>query len=546
VEYLVRLGAALLGLLPVLAVALVVRPPPALVRPLLAIAAAGAATRTLLPDVLLHIQNDDVALVAAARTGDLSLLPPSHSGHGTLLPLLGFGDIDGAFLVARFFSAGLPALGLLLAWAWLADRRLATVVGVLLLLSPPALIYSGGITAYLPAACAFTAAVTLGIVPRGLAARAGATAVLLFAALLKPEFLLLVPAHAALCVAHSRAPGRVFEAIPAVLVAVAIAIGTPEYLVDFLSASRKVENATPGFLTSKIIDYLAVGLLLLIPPFLPLKVAFLKGLRDRRMRPLQAFTFAFAGLFVLSHSSWNLNQWRHALLYLVPLLIAASPVVLDWWDKRAVSRSARGWLVLLVVFNLVGFARYSRVAGDPRQAALEALRGADLPPGSLVLYAAHGQDLDPRTTLRAATDLPILPLSELVPDCPAGAEFDRITRRARDVDTRRKGGDPAVEPIGPGDPAACREQLVAARELWTQHPAVALFVDHAPAMQRNPLIEALQRLSPRVPVAAEHHREEALLLAAELLGLDGIDPFTPAVHRSSGLVYAGGPVSWRP
>ncbi len=531
-----------------LAWALVRLAPPDRRAPLTKLVLLAAATRLLLPDALLHIQNDDLALAAVAAGAPLAQLPASHSAHGLLLPLLRIAPgllgtgIDAATCIARFFGVLLPVLGALLAWRH-ADRRAGLLVGGLLLLSPVAWPYSSAVTAYLPAAVGSTLALWAGAAAldrhRPLLLGLLGTFGLAFAAALKPEFVLLIPS-VALALIWGRGRRAWFVLIAAGVAASVIAL--PGYLDSFLeNGGGRTERVSAAFLARKALEWGAIGWLLLTPPVLPLKLAFLRG--ARQAKPLALFVLLWSGLYLLSESSWGLNQWRHALIYAAPLLTVAAPVLLRWADRRAL-------VALFVLLQLAAFVQIGVALRAPEQRALSVLRQRPPEPGTVILYARHGQDLDPAALLAAAGSGDVLALDDVAPPgCAEGAALRRVALRTRAVDLARKrvlgpvglhsvaelSRDLLALESGPaGDEAAalrlesdqlrsyanprrCAEQAARSRTLLAPYDRVLLFVDPAPLDGRSWLESIASEHVESVVLPPEFNRWESFELASTWL-----------------------------
>lgn len=504
----------------------------------------AAALRLLLPDALLHIQNDDLALVAVAAGAPIDRLPASHSAHGLLLPLLRLAPgvlgtgIAAATGVSRFFGVLLPLLGALLAWRH-GGRAPGLLVGVLLLFSPIAWPYSSAVTAYLPAGVGATLALWAGAAALddrrpllGLLAVGG----LAFAVGLKPEFVLLLPT-VGLALAWGR--GRWALAVLLGVAAASAVLLLPGYADSFTAnAGGRTERVDAAFLARKLLDWGVFGWLLITPPVLPLKLAFLQGVR--RNPPLAVFVLLWSALYLLSESSWGLNQGRHALIYAAPLLAVAAPVLVGWGSRR-------GLLILFVVLQLAAFGRIGAALVAPEQAAITALRARPPRSDTLILYARHGQDMDPLPLLEAAGVGDVLALDQVAPPgCAEGAALRRVGIRAQAVDLARKRGlgeaglqrvvdlsrdllaleaGPAAEEAAAlrlqsdrlrsfANPRRCAEQAPAVEALLAPYSQVLLFVDPAPLDGRSAFEAFAARHLDSVVFPPEFNRWEPFELAS--------------------------------
>ena len=328
--------------------------------------AASLLTRIWVPFVPLHVQTDDLRLVATARGAPGIDLAGSNSADGLILPLFRgalalWGDnLDSAFLVGHVTGILLPVLALVLAWQWLRDSRQAATVAVLVLISPVAWIYSGAITAYMPAAALFAASLIVAMTAagdsgRGVSVVATASASLLLpCVLLKPEFLVLLPIHAWLASLGTRRPVLL---LPAVAVTITVAVFSAPYLSDFWSKVAYRTDPIGVAWTGHLLVYAVLGILLLNPPFLPLKLAFLSSLRrprGRDLRSLQVACVALLAVFSLAKGSVGFNQWRYSLIFLVPFSLVIAPTLLRWWDTRPRTFGTVAALGAVLVFNIGG------------------------------------------------------------------------------------------------------------------------------------------------------------------------------------------------
>ena len=449
----------------------------------------------------------------------------------------------------------LPPLGALLAWRH-AGRRAALLVGGLLLLSPVAWPYSSAVTAYLPAAVGATVALWAGAAAldgrRPALLGPLATLSLALSAGLKPEFILLIPS-VALALAWGRGRQAWFVGLGALAASVVLLL--PGYADSFLvNGGGRLDRADPGFLARKLLEWGVIGWLLLTPPVLLTKLAFLRGARHRG--GLATFVVAWSGLYLLSESSWGLNQWRHALIYLAPLLTVAAPVLLRWSARR-------GLVVLFVVLQVAAFGLYGAALTTPEHTALAELRSRPAEADTLVLYVRHGQDLDPRALLTAAEAGDLLALDDVAPPgCSEGAALRLVHVRTQAVDLARKhrpgpvelgtideltaglavlSTSPAADRAGAlraeaeqikssVDPDLCREQAESSRALLAPYRRVLLFVDPAP-LDEDSWLETL---------AAEHlgdmvlppafHRWEQFELSSIWLG-PAVTGRSPGLHE---------------
>ncbi len=413
------------------------------------IAAVAAASRLLLPGALMHMQNDDLVLVATARALPGWEIPSSHSMHGLLLPLfhtafsLWGNGIDALFWLNRMCGWLLVPLTYLFAWQWSAQRRVAIAAAVFMLLSPAALAMSGAISAYLPTAACFTAALCLAIWAQqskaiALFAIPISTAFLLLSALLKPEFLALIPAHAVIVggfawhKGHHRRLALLLALTPAFLSALILMNGYQAFLAD-------LGNITRGRLGQ---DRVPFGLnklsILLNPPLLPFKLLFLYGLFFRfrsRDLPLYLALLPLMALFLLATQPYGMNHWRYALLFLTPFSVALAPELVWLWERRHEKwpRVVLAILALFLVFQ--GYRIYLSEMFNQRNQALEIVRDYHPQPRTLALYASYGQDRDAGAYLSAAGHVDHLALTELWPSCcPADRTLENIALRNQLLD----------------------------------------------------------------------------------------------------------------
>ena len=313
----------------------------------------------------------------------------------------------------------------------------------------------------------------------------------------------------------------------------------PGYADSFTAnAGGRTERVDAAFLARKLLDWGVFGWLLITPPVLPLKLAFLQGVR--RNPPLAVFVLLWSALYLLSESSWGLNQGRHALIYAAPLLAVAAPVLVGWGSRR-------GLLILFVVLQLAAFGRIGAALVAPEQAAITALRARPPRSDTLILYARHGQDMDPLPLLEAAGVGDVLALDQVAPPgCAEGAALRRVGIRAQAVDLARKRGlgeaglqrvvdlsrdllaleaGPAAEEAAAlrlqsdrlrsfANPRRCAEQAPAVEALLAPYSQVLLFVDPAPLDGRSAFEAFAARHLDSVVFPPEFNRWEPFELAS--------------------------------
>lgn len=419
-------------------------------RPFLAISALSVATRALTPLVPMHIQADDLRLVATVRGIEGFTVQGFNSVHGLVLPLFRgalslWGDnAHSAFMVAQVAGVLLAPLAVLLTWQWFRNETWPLAAGVAVLASPVAFAYSGAITAYLPAAALFSLSLILSLLARGLPVpgravlHAAAGGALLVAALLKPEFLLFVPAHAVLVWSQweKRGVARLEPVLVPVVVLVLLVLFWSPYLGDFLDTSRgrgaNLSRKNPG----NVLIYPVLGFLCLNPPFLPLKLMFLRSFRRleaSQARWLRWFVVGFASIYFLSTQGVGFNQWRHSLAFTVPFFVALAP---ELWrlkeDAVAGVRRARWLLVAIVVCGLAGYGAYAIYIQGKRD--LQVLSTSPLDERTLVLYVEHPRDLSPSHALAASGTAAFLPLEALWP--PGSEAWSTMQRADLRIDAR--------------------------------------------------------------------------------------------------------------
>ncbi len=428
-----------------------------LLRSFVPVGVISLLTRALVPFGLLHTQTDDLRLVSTVRGIPGFDLSGFNSEAGLVVPLFRFFmGIAGDNLIsmqAASLLAGvlMPPLVLLIGAYWFRDVRYGRWAAIPLIISPAAWAFSGAISAYMVAATIFAASLAAGVIardcrfPARLALLILSTLLLFTASLLKPEFLLLIPVYGLLIHAAWDGTGRLPRMLvllaPAVVLVV-IAVFFLPYIKDFLYASAGRRNGIDGVLAERLITYFVVGFLLLNPPFLPYKAIFIKGLirpAAKGVRALQIAAMSLASIYVLSVSSFGMNQWRHALIFLVPFHLAVAPEICQAVNAR---RNPRVKLLLaaILVFDLAGFAFYAhnvKTNSDIVTPFLESHVDAE----SLVLYAPQQFDMNP-ANLFASLGVPrSLPLDELWPaTCVEWRRQKLVGLRTRAVDILNSAG----------------------------------------------------------------------------------------------------------
>ncbi len=443
-------------------------------RAFLPLTALSLLTRALTPGGFLQVDADDVHLVAVARGLAAS------DGQGSITPALlwlyeaaqslGPG-LSAAFLPARAAGLLLPPLGFLVAWCWWRDRRLATVTGLVLLLDPMLLSWSGAVSAEVPAAAASVAALALALAAsarprRGVLLLPLVAGLYGLAAALRSEWAVLGVLGAMLVVLQPGAASRVGRGIAAAACILGAGLGAWSNVATV--AASRVEQLRPG----SVLTYLLVGVLLVNPPYLPWKLAALWGLRGPRARavlPLLAFCAVMLLAYATAVSSQGMHHWRYAHAWVAPFAVAAAPVLLDLWQRRS-ARRPRLWLAALAASWVFGLVGWGLALGTARNQDARALREAAplLHQDTLLLYSPTPHDRSPRAVIQAIggpdAAARAAPLDALWPaTCPPAAALRRaleaIERREAER-TRRQtsAASPASE-----DPAACAAALPALR-----------------------------------------------------------------------------------
>lgn len=567
---------------------------PPLARALLLIGGASLVTRAFVPFVPMHTQTDDLRLVATARGVEGFTVNGFNSDAGTILPVvrlamgLAGDNLEAAHLPSFLAGLLLAPLALLLGARWFRSVRLGAWTAVPLLLGPAAWAFTGAISAYMIAAALFAASLLAGVEAGRQRGPARAVlllvsgAILLVTSLLKPEFLLLIPIHGVLLVVSWRASGEQrgwpVALAPAAAVLAVVMLAFYPFLDTFFDRTQGRLRRAEGLWLQRILEYAFLGFLVLNPPFLPWKLVFIRSLfrpADLPLRALQATTLALASLYVLSGGSTGFNQWRHALVFLVPFHLAIAPEL----DRLAASRRSvafRALALALVLGDLIGYAVYADQVGI-RMNPAGPFRAAGLDDRALVLYVPHGQDQDPSSLFAAAGVPNSLPLDALwPPSCPEGADQRLIEVRTSARNLTNRLGDWAEDPAcevgthfrdvrtldqdfdwlraclpamdrgtldtmvdatarirGAVDPALCARELEATTAMLRPFDRVFLFVDRAI------VDEELDRLG------REYVRREALDLAANRLELESpLQATRPNLIEVRRVTAAGKPDLW--
>ncbi len=441
-----RAGALAVAVAAIAVLGVAVRRKSDLSRAVVLVGGASVVTRAFVPFALMHTQTDDLRLVAAARGIEGFTLDGFNAPSGMILPVIRFamrlaGDnLEAAYLPSFLAGLLLPTLALLLGAAWFRSTRAGVWAAVPVLVSPAAWAFSGAISAYMIAATLFAGALVAGVLAgqrRGAVQAVllvAAAVLLLVSALLKPEFLLLVPVHAALMLAAWRASGgrwRLSSLVPAVVVSLILVVAFRPYLAEFLVTALRRGKGPEGVWLERVLEYTLLGFLVFNPPFLPWKLVFLRSLfrrQDLALRALQAATLSLVFLYVLSGGTFGFNQWRHALLFLVLFHVAIAPEIIRLIESRR-HWGVRLFVILLVLGDLAGYATYAswiRFRTDPTGP----IRAAGVDAATLVIYAHHGQDHDPSNLLAAAGVPRSLPLDSLwPPSCPEGRDQALVALR---------------------------------------------------------------------------------------------------------------------
>ena len=400
-------------------------------RPFLVISALSVLTRALTPLVPMHIQTDDLRLVATARGVEGFDVEGFNSMSGLVVPLfrgalaLWGDDIHSAFMVAQVAGVLLPPLTVLLAWQWFRNETWPIAAGTAVLVSPVAWAYSGAITAYLPAATLFALSLVLSLlarnlsVPRRLVLHTASGAALLAAALLKPEFVFFVPAHAVLVTSRWEARGlRRLEplVVPAAVTAILLFYWAP-YLDDFFDTIRGRSASVGRKRPSSFVIYAILGFFCLNPPFLPLKLMFVRSFRGpeaSQTRWLRWFVLGFASIYFVSMQPIGFNQWRHSLAFTVPFFVAIAPNLWRLKEEIAAGRwRARLFLAHAAAFGLAGYGAYAVQAMSKQD--VQALSARPRDARTLVLFLDHPRDLSPANALAVTGTASFLSLEELWP-----------------------------------------------------------------------------------------------------------------------------------
>lgn len=482
---------------------------------------ASILTRAVIPLRSIHTQYDDYRFVA--KTYDLANYDLRHQLTVTgafdelirVSALISGESLQSAFGPAQVCGILLPSLICIAAYRWYGSVRVAGVAAALAVVSPTLLTLSGSLEAYLPAATFFAGALAVSLPPAGrewcnAPWRIGLSAgLLLLAGLMKPECLLLLPAHAVLCLSadgrgDETAENRWVRALPAALAAFVCVGYFGDYVGTFVVAgSGRVEVAREDGWWSSVV-YATAGFLLLNPPFHPVKWYFLRGLG--RPTSLHLVALALASIFLLSRQSIGFNHWRHAVLFEVPFLLAVAPVVAA---RR--SRALWGLIVASSLVALVAWAIYVQPRVSSKWAS-----DIDTRSRTLVVYSSGDGDYDAEALLALRGGWDVVHARALFPpQCTFSRAITRLYwfgwsdafsllprpgidgRPILDVlvriDALPSWSDPwiAAEPdqlvlsIG-WDAAACSEGLESAARALEDYEQVLLFVDRYAATGDRP------------------------------------------------------------
>ncbi len=512
------------------------------------------STRAIVPHLLLHIQTDDLQWFVVARDGvsaypfaDLHSPPLALFLLRWIIALFGNG-LDSAFHPGFVFGVLFPVSAFWLAWRYYGSQRIALLVGLGTLLSPVAWMYSGGITKYLPMAVLFCWAVVAqlwALSHRHLGWKLLASGFSVFflglALCLKQEFIILAPAY--LLILWGRMATKPEDTqsrwdlfLPVLLAGIALLgaawMQTGQASVPDLTVQRVARTwHKPWFHVALFLG----AWLLLNPPFLPFKLLFLASLRKPVLtsaRPWQVLGIAFSLLFVLSSRFVGLNQWRHSLLFMVPMYMASVPFFLHWWP-RTTKVLRLGFIALLLIAWGIGYGIAFEQMGNNRQQSQALLQGMENNPKRLVVYIDHPSDLSAEFPLLAANRTDAIPLTELFSSsCPAWSNLamtyhlssvdestaTRMIQKLRSlksstaplewtemapkwVDGGNKRFDYLLKDLQQcqrmSKPECCRLDLPAMRTLLKGYDEILLFVDAA-WIGNTPWFNHLS------PVAAEH------------------------------------------
>ncbi len=429
---------------------------PALGYSLLVVSIASGVLRLFLPDVLLHMQNDDLLMLAVARGIDDWILSGSISANGTVLTMLRApirllaDNPDAIFLSMRFWGILLPSLTLLVGWEYFRNLPTAILAALLVLINPAVLGYSTTVSTYLPAATAFALAwylAMLAIRQHGLMKlllMLCSSFALFFASALKQEFLLLLPSLALILFCYIRQSSKyrswrkdlVWAFVPSLLALVMIGLWFAPFFTDFSDTSgRRLLKLSAGFGHDTLQYFLN-------PPNILMKLVFLFsliGIGIKRVRALQIVILGFMAVFIFANSMHGFNQWRYSLIYIVPFMLVLSATLNYLAKRKAVLVS----LVILLACVLADVSDGYLVLADTYKAkriqCFSMIRSLSKDSKRLVLYMPHGQDQNAGLYLASDARHDRMSMTALFPaSCAIGADLLLNRLRLEGVEWTRK------------------------------------------------------------------------------------------------------------
>lgn len=412
----------------------------------LQIAVAAFLTRAFVPDTLLHMQTDDLNLVATAR--GLTTLVNTHSTSGTLLGSIRFlfdlwgENLQSVFLASHLFGAILPLMAYVLTFEWFKDRQLALTCSILLLVSPVGIAYSAAITPYVPMAAIFSIVFFMGLLVLRLPLGKSfllvplITLFLFYVSLLKEEFILLIPAYFVLVTGfyyyyedqNRNLKRLIFSLFPIILITGLFFISEDLFLTEVNQQIKERSGRLLSQYISAPIFYYAC-FLFINPPFLPFKLSMLMSVTKKETRnvlPLVIVTMMLASIYMLSNKSFGFNQWRHSLIFLIPLYMAATPQVFSWWREKGEVRFARIMIIAIILMNLMGYFAYGQKTINLKQQGFNYIQKREYDPEALIIYAPLEDDMTPKNLLLATGKADVIALDNLF---PASCDFGMLIRK---------------------------------------------------------------------------------------------------------------------
>ncbi len=415
-----------------------------------------------------------------------------------------FGDHFGALLLpGRALGALLPVLAFLLAFKLYGRRAIALIAAAIVLLSPVTTGQAGSLVQEQLATPVFYLALLLAVyaVPKGLPLQFAASVAIAFmlalGVALKKDYMILPPLYVAFMatychygVERRRVRWRAFAivglwgAVAAMLIL--LFSGNLDTLVGaFL---RKVANKggdTVSYWYLKLpIWFLAT--VLILPPFLPQKLAFVKSLKDPqvpRARAYQLIVIVCLLIYSNALSPVGVNFWRYALMLYVPMAIISAPYIREWIARP---RNHRWALALLAFYLVFGWVQYAGIRLGPIAEVFKSVSTFDPPPDSLVIAFNHRQDQADWPYVAIIGKSPVYPVEKLWPaQCPVSTSIEFAQNLLVDRFNTSKysniaitDNDSTARPPA-ADLVACREQLELQRRHLSRFKHIFLLADHS-------------------------------------------------------------------